>query len=234
MTTKADLPERVSDIVERLRGWADKTLNHPKLLSDAADEIEHLRSQPGGEGRALPREAPSDEYRKKPVIVRAMQWDGSIKSADEIEEWSGGKTKCQGRCDGGFDTRTLKVGIYIETLEGEMRADPNDWIIRGVKGEFYPCKPDIFAATYERASTERGEATANPSPSREEVIEECAKLKGALERIASIPFMPFPDPGAHSWQAYANAVHRAWAEMRSVARLTLAGIRSLKREEGSE
>ena len=37
----------------------------------------------------------------------------------------------------------------IETLEGEMRADPFDWIIKGVKGEFYPCKPDIFAATYE-------------------------------------------------------------------------------------
>ncbi len=37
----------------------------------------------------------------------------------------------------------------IHTLEGEMRADPLDWIIKGVKGEFYPCKPDIFAATYE-------------------------------------------------------------------------------------
>ena len=39
-------------------------------------------------------------------------------------------------------------GISIETLEGTMRADPGDWIIKGVKGEFYPCKPDILAATY--------------------------------------------------------------------------------------
>ncbi|MEN6401641.1 MAG: hypothetical protein ABFD94_06825 [Armatimonadia bacterium] len=39
--------------------------------------------------------------------------------------------------------------VYILTLEGPMRADPGDWIIRGVKGEFYPCKPDVFVATYE-------------------------------------------------------------------------------------
>lgn len=42
--------------------------------------------------------------------------------------------------------------IEIQTLEGTMRADPGDWIITGVKGERYPCKPDIFAATYEEAS----------------------------------------------------------------------------------
>ena len=40
-------------------------------------------------------------------------------------------------------------GVNIHTLEGVMRADPGDWIIKGIKGEFYPCKPDIFAATYE-------------------------------------------------------------------------------------
>jgi hypothetical protein len=42
-----------------------------------------------------------------------------------------------------------KTSIYINTLEGEMRADVYDWIIKGVKGECYPCKPDIFEATYE-------------------------------------------------------------------------------------
>ena len=41
--------------------------------------------------------------------------------------------------------------IYIETLEGVMKANPGDWIIRGVRGELYPCKPDVFAATYEKA-----------------------------------------------------------------------------------
>jgi hypothetical protein len=43
------------------------------------------------------------------------------------------------------------VVVLIQTLEGEMRADPGDWIITGVKGETYPCKPDIFEATYETA-----------------------------------------------------------------------------------
>ena len=44
-------------------------------------------------------------------------------------------------------------GIVIHTLEGDMRADPEDWIIKGVKGEFYPCKPDIFEATYDEVTT---------------------------------------------------------------------------------
>lgn len=86
------------------------------------------------------------KYRKKPVVVEAVQWDGSIEGpngADAIEQWSG-KTACW--ADSNLETR-----IFIKTLEGEMRADPGDWIIRGVKGEFYPCKPDIFAATYEVA-----------------------------------------------------------------------------------
>jgi len=80
------------------------------------------------------------KYRKKPVVIEAFQWDGGIASADKIEEWSGGKTACRG----------LPPKIYIGTLEGEMSADPNYWIIKGVKGEFYPCKPDIFEATYEK------------------------------------------------------------------------------------
>ena len=85
--------------------------------------------------------AAEKKYRKKPVVIEAMQWDGSIQSADEIEAWSG-KTACW--ADSNLETR-----IFVATLEGEMRAAPGDWIIRGVKGEFYPCKPDIFAATYE-------------------------------------------------------------------------------------
>jgi hypothetical protein len=48
-----------------------------------------------------------------------------------------------------------EVFIIIDTLEGRMTANPNDWIIRGVKGEIYPCKPDIFAATYEAADRPR-------------------------------------------------------------------------------
>ena len=45
----------------------------------------------------------------------------------------------------------MESGMVAESLEGAMRADHNDWIIKGVKGEFYPCKPDIFEMTYEKA-----------------------------------------------------------------------------------
>lgn len=87
-------------------------------------------------------EAMSRKFRKKPVVIEAMLHDGTIETARSICEWAKlSQTKvlmAQG-------DRTL----VIPTLEGQMRADPGDWIIRGVKGEYYPCKPDIFEATYE-------------------------------------------------------------------------------------
>ncbi len=90
-------------------------------------------------------------FRKKPVEIEAVLWEGGLfgsNGADAIEAWSKGATACRG-----YDGEDgLRLGIFIKTLEGEMRADPGDWIIRGVKGEFYPCKPDIFEATYERVS----------------------------------------------------------------------------------
>ena len=81
-------------------------------------------------------------FRKKPVVIEAVQWNGS--NLSEIAA---------------FVTIThtvvheegLPVVIVIPTLERSMGATLNDWIIKGVKGEFYPCKPDIFAATYEPA-----------------------------------------------------------------------------------
>ncbi len=83
------------------------------------------------------------KFRKKPVVIEAMQFDGSHKSADEIIGWSvGSALKC-------FEPEGLLSHMIIDTLEGRMTAVCGDWIIRGVKGEFYPCKPDIFEATYE-------------------------------------------------------------------------------------
>ncbi|MFD8516596.1 hypothetical protein ACFV27_37330 [Streptomyces antimycoticus] len=94
------------------------------------------------------------KYRKKPVEIQAVQWDGTAGGAAPIVNWilTGESTAtyaCSNpdRCAAtGGDTPHC---IEIHTLEGTMRADLGDWIIRGVKGEFYPCKPDIFAATYE-------------------------------------------------------------------------------------
>lgn len=76
-------------------------------------------------------------YRKKPVVIEAVLWDGKNDTASFIQEWSGNKVECG---NGLLD---------IHTLEGTMRATEGDYIIKGVQGEFYPCKPDIFEATYE-------------------------------------------------------------------------------------
>lgn len=77
------------------------------------------------------------KYRKKPVVIEA--WRNVPGISDMFPDWM----------KVGSITTSDDGSLNIVTLEGVMRADPGDWIIRGVKGEFYPCKPDIFAATYE-------------------------------------------------------------------------------------
>lgn len=92
------------------------------------------------------------KYRKRPVIVEAIQWTGD--NFDEIYAWGNpegqtltAKIVMEGM---GWEIGKEKPGrLAIETLEGDMKAEVGDWIIRGIKGELYPCKPDIFAATYE-------------------------------------------------------------------------------------
>jgi len=83
------------------------------------------------------------KYRKKPVVIEARQFTGP--TGHELAEWCGGKAR------GTFGGRLLPNMIDIPTLEGEMTAHIGDWIICGIKGEFYPCKPDIFEQTYEPA-----------------------------------------------------------------------------------
>lgn len=72
-------------------------------------------------------------YRKKPVEVQAVQWNGN--NVGEVLEFCG-------------KARIKDDSIFIDTLEGTMEAKTGDYIIKGVKGEFYPCKPDIFEDTY--------------------------------------------------------------------------------------
>lgn len=83
------------------------------------------------------------KYRKKPVVIEAIQWDGT--NYEEICEFVGTSLE--------RDARELYKGeasnLLIQTLEGTMEARIYDYIVKGVKGEFYPCKPDIFAETYE-------------------------------------------------------------------------------------
>ncbi|WP_278911826.1 hypothetical protein [Deinococcus wulumuqiensis] len=83
-------------------------------------------------------------YRKKPVVVEARQFHGTESGADaDLAAWVGAEYRGQG--DG-------RPGVLlISTLEGVMEAQAGDYIIRGVAGEFYPCRKDIFEVTYERA-----------------------------------------------------------------------------------
>ena len=81
------------------------------------------------------------KYRKKPVIIEAIQWTG--KNADDVMNFI---------CESLPVNREVEVfnsKIAIDTLEGTMFASIDDYIIRGVNGEYYPCKPDIFEKTYE-------------------------------------------------------------------------------------
>ena len=91
------------------------------------------------------------KFRKKPVVIDAMQVPGPT----DMENW-GKLSVFMGLNDQNIKWSVVRVdgdlGVSITTLEGTMRGDIGDWIIRGVKGEFYPCKPDIFTATYDAVS----------------------------------------------------------------------------------
>jgi len=77
------------------------------------------------------------KFRKKPVVIEAIQYDGSRENLAAILKL------------GNSSIMLYPDHLVIKTLEGNHRADKGDWIIRGIKGELYPCKPDIFEQTYE-------------------------------------------------------------------------------------
>lgn len=79
-------------------------------------------------------------YRKKPVVVEAVQWTGENHAE-----------MCEFIDPEAFEI-IPRIGLVIHTLEGDHHASPGDYIIKGVNGEFYPCKPDIFAKTYESST----------------------------------------------------------------------------------
>lgn len=82
------------------------------------------------------------KFRKKPVVIEAQQI--TFETISDVAYW----------CKGQIHNRAKSLShqyIKISTLEGVMEAQMFDWVIKGISGEFYPCKPDIFKATYERA-----------------------------------------------------------------------------------
>jgi len=91
----------------------------------------------------------SNQYRKKPVVIEAVQytrrfmwpeWFHEAVSSNVVTTYGTGK----------YAPPDEPCFCIIRTLEGDHRCDENDWVIRGVKGELYPCKPDIFELTYEK------------------------------------------------------------------------------------
>lgn len=89
------------------------------------------------------------KFRKKPVVIEAVKWTGEnlrevidfTRLHESAKNWTWEEYMEVVQCQ----------GLKIFTLEGPLMASVGDWIIKGVKGEFYPCKPDIFEATYEPA-----------------------------------------------------------------------------------
>lgn len=94
------------------------------------------------------------QYRKKPVVIDAILWDGTEKCMHEVVlPFFGDISKLPNdgtHVNPGLGYTPPTGELDIPTLEGVMTAKPGDWIIKGVKGEFYPCKPDIFEATYDK------------------------------------------------------------------------------------
>lgn len=81
------------------------------------------------------------KYRKKPVVVEAIQWTGE--NVDEIAAFTCGNASFRTEKDDDV------IDLIVRTLEGVMYARHTDYIVKGVDGEFYPCRADIFKQTYE-------------------------------------------------------------------------------------
>ena len=92
------------------------------------------------------------KFRKKPIEIEAIQWTGDS-SVKAVSEFLGANNQELENDDYviKLENGTCRLGnLYIKTLEGLMLANIGDWVIKGVNGEFYPCKPDIFEKTYEK------------------------------------------------------------------------------------
>ena len=83
------------------------------------------------------------KFRKKPVVIEAVRWDKGRNTYDQVEQWGAASEHCT--------VSSVAGALVIDTLEGAMTANIGDWIIRGVKGELYPIKDQIFQETYEPA-----------------------------------------------------------------------------------
>lgn len=120
------------------------------------------------------------KFRKKQIVIDAWLWDETKETLAVLRDAG---MKC-GRFNSHVTANYVR-NLGIETLEGTMTANLGDWIIRGVKGEFYPCKPDIFEASYDKHCEERAVECAE-----EDLLGEAIRLLDRCQR-----FLPKEDGG---------------------------------------
>lgn len=92
------------------------------------------------------------KFRKKPVVIEAVQWTGN--NLREVIAFTGIHMSAREWTWQEFEEVVVNKGLKIFTLEGPLKAAVGDWVIKGVKGECYPCKPDVFEQTYEPVEDE--------------------------------------------------------------------------------
>ena len=114
-----------------------------------------------------------NKYRKKPVIVEAVIWTGN--NIDEVKELAKSAVE---------HIIFVDNNLYIETLEGNMNVSIGDYIIKGIVGEFYPCKPDIFKETYETVSmVSDNDRTTVPMSEYIKLENKNKKLRNTVNRL---------------------------------------------------
>ena len=114
-----------------------------------------------------------NKYRKKPVIVEAVIWTGN--NIDEIKELAKNAVE---------NIIFVNNNLYIETPEGNMNVSVGDYIIKGIKEEFYPCKPDIFKETYETVSmVSDNDKTTVPMSEYRKLENKNKKIRNTINRL---------------------------------------------------
>jgi hypothetical protein len=111
------------------------------------------------------------KYRKKPVVIKAVQWHGDFNTL--VIRYPA--VTLHRRCE--YCRKEMRHHGWIDTLEGGHIVCPGDWIITGVKGEHYPCKPDIFAKLYDPVDEDKG-PEGKPTPDANEIIKEYLRQEG--------------------------------------------------------
>ena len=148
--------------------------------------------------------ATPQRFTKRPVTIEAIQWDGTQSGATPIIDWIlDHDHSADYWAPGEWDHETNAAYINITTLEGNMIASRDDWIIRGVQGEFYPCKDAIFRETYEPTAEHQEPLNADdPTLALAEQQRIATLALVEQQRIANLIALVAADPDGLGQSAY--------------------------------